>query len=54
MDLEIKSVKKKWKDKSFAAGASRETILQGAEMLGISLDELISHTIEGMKVSYEL
>ena len=54
MDLEVKSVKKKWKDKSFAAGASRETILQGAEMLGISLDELISNTIDGMKVSDEL
>jgi predicted hydrolase (HD superfamily) len=49
MDLEISSVKKKWKQKAFAAGANREIIQKGAEMLEISLDELISHTIEGMK-----
>ena len=40
-DLEVKSVKKKFKDKKFAAGCSREVILQGAEMLGCELDELI-------------
>jgi len=50
MDLEVKSVKKKWKDKSFAAGANREVILKGAEMLGIELDDLIKHSIDGMKL----
>ena len=49
IDLGVKSVKKKWKEKSFAAGANREIILKGAEMLGISLEELIKETIEGMK-----
>lgn len=49
MDLEVKSVKKKWKEKSFAAGANREVILKGAEMLGMELDVLIKYTIEGMK-----
>ena len=41
VDLETKSVKKKFKDKKFAAGCSREVISQGAEMLGWELDELI-------------
>jgi predicted hydrolase (HD superfamily) len=49
MDLERSSVKKKFKDKRFAAGCSRETIAQGAELLGWSLDELISETILGMR-----
>ncbi len=49
MDLEVKSVKKKWKEKSFAAGANREVILKGSEMLGIELDDLIQNTIDGMK-----
>ncbi|MGA2298000.1 MAG: HD domain-containing protein [FCB group bacterium] len=49
-DLEVKSVKKKWNQKAFAAGASREIIEKGAGMLGISLDELIGLTIEGMRV----
>ncbi len=48
-DLEVKSVKKKWKEKSFAAGANREIIQKGADMLGISLDELIQITIEGLR-----
>ena len=48
-DLEVKSVKKKWKEKSFAAGANREVITKGAEMLGIQLDKLIEITIDGMK-----
>ncbi|MGB9772130.1 MAG: HDIG domain-containing metalloprotein [Candidatus Kapaibacteriota bacterium] len=48
-DVEVKSVKKKWKEKNFAAGANREVIQKGAEMLGISLDELIQMTIDGMK-----
>ncbi|MGQ9818892.1 MAG: HDIG domain-containing metalloprotein [Candidatus Kapaibacteriales bacterium] len=49
MDLEVRSVKKKWKEKSFAAGADRGIILKGAEMIGISLDELIQLTIDGMR-----
>jgi putative nucleotidyltransferase with HDIG domain len=51
-DLELKSVKKKFKDKSFAAGCSRDTIRQGAEMLGWELDELITETIYAMR-AYE-
>ncbi len=50
-DLEVKSVKKKFKDKRFAAGCSREVIEQGAEMLGWSLDELIEKTILAMRAS---
>ena len=49
MDLKVKSVKKKWKQKSFAAGANREIIAHGAEMLGVELSDLIADTIEGMK-----
>lgn len=50
-DLELKSVKKKFKDKRFAAGCSREVIQQGAEMLGWDLDTLISRTIDAMRAS---
>ena len=50
-DLEVKSVKKKFKDKRFAAGCSREVILQGAEMLGWELDALIERTIQAMRES---
>ncbi|MCL2405049.1 MAG: hydrolase [Defluviitaleaceae bacterium] len=49
MDMELSSVKKKFKDKKFAAGCSRETIAKGAEMLGWSLDELMSETILAMR-----
>ena len=48
-DLELKSVKKKFKTPSFAAGCSREVISQGAEMLGWSLDDLINRTILAMR-----
>ena len=48
-DLELKSVKKKFKDKRFAAGCSRDVIRQGAEMLGWELDELIQKTILAMR-----
>ena len=48
-DLELKSVKKKFKDKRFAAGCSREVIEKGAEMLGWDLDELIEKTILAMR-----
>ena len=45
-DLNLKSVKKKFKDKKFAAGCSREVIERGAELLGWTLEELIERTIE--------
>lgn len=48
-DLELKSVKKKYKNAKFAAGCSREVIERGAEMLGWSLDELIEKTILAMR-----
>jgi len=50
-DLEVKSVKKKYKDKKFAAGCSREVIEQGAAMLGWELDGLIGRTILAMRAS---
>jgi putative nucleotidyltransferase with HDIG domain len=49
MDLKAKSVKKKWKDKRFAAGVDRSIIEKGAQMLGIELTELITDTIMGMR-----
>jgi predicted hydrolase (HD superfamily) len=48
-DMELKSLKKKFKDKKFAAGCSRDVIAQGAEMLGWTLDELFEKTIEAMR-----
>lgn len=48
-DLELKSVKKKYKNAKFAAGCSREVIERGADMLGWSLDELIQDTIIAMR-----
>jgi predicted hydrolase (HD superfamily) len=48
-DLELKSVKKKYKTPTFAAGCSREVIAQGAEMLGWEVDELIEKTILAMR-----
>ena len=48
-DLELKSVKKKFKSKGFAAGCDREVIQRGADMLGWSLDDLIVQTIEALK-----
>lgn len=50
-DLELKSVKKKFKTLNFAAGCSREVILQGAEMLGWELDDLITRTILAMRAT---
>jgi putative nucleotidyltransferase with HDIG domain len=47
--LEVKSVKKKWKQKSFAAGVNRQVIEEGAAMLGLELDEIIAETIKGMQ-----
>lgn len=49
MDLEVKSAKKKWKQKSFAAGANRDVIVKGAEMLGVELNDLILDVILGMR-----
>lgn len=49
LDLEVKSVKKKWKQKSFAAGVNREVIEEGAELLGMEMDTIIGETINGMK-----
>ena len=47
-DMELKSLKKKFKDKKFAAGCSRDTIAQGAELLGWELDELLGKTLQAM------
>jgi putative nucleotidyltransferase with HDIG domain len=49
MDLEVKSVKKKWKDKAFAAGANRDEIAQGTEEFGIDLWEHTGNVIEAMR-----
>lgn len=49
MDMEAKSVMKKWKDKGFAAGVDRSLIEKGAEMLGMELPALITGTIMGMR-----
>ncbi len=49
LDLPVKSVMKKWKDKAFAAGVNRSVIEKGAAMLGVPLDRLVADTIEGMR-----
>lgn len=49
MYMEARSVKKKWNDRRFAAGVDRSVIEQGASRLGVSLDELITDTIMGMR-----
>ncbi|HEC04337.1 MAG TPA: HDIG domain-containing protein [Phycisphaerales bacterium] len=49
MDMKAKSVKKKWKNKAFAAGVNRDVIEKGAEMLGMELGELITDVIMGMR-----
>jgi len=49
LDMKAKSVKKKWKNKRFAAGVNREIIDKGAEMLGMERNELITDTIMGMR-----
>ena len=51
MDLEVRSVKKKWNDKRFAAGVDRSVIEKGAEMLGVNLDDLITDCILGMRTA---
>ncbi len=49
MDFEVKSLKKKFKDKRFAAGCSRDVIRRGAELCGWELDELFQRTIDAMR-----
>jgi len=49
MDVKVKSVKKKWKDKRFAAGVDRSIIEKGARMLGKELSDIIADTIAGMQ-----
>ncbi|MHC4570750.1 MAG: HDIG domain-containing metalloprotein [Planctomycetota bacterium] len=49
MDMKVKSVKKKWKDKAFAAGVDRSVVEKGAAMLGVEPDELIEDAIMGMR-----
>ncbi len=49
LDLEAKSVKKKWNQKSFAAGVDRDVIQSGVDMLGMELNDVIAETIKGMQ-----
>lgn len=49
MDLEVSSVRKKWKQKGFAAGADRTVIEKGAQMMGVELEALIADVIMGMR-----
>jgi predicted hydrolase (HD superfamily) len=49
MDMEARSVRKKWNDKRFAAGVDRSVIEKGAEMLGVNIEELITDCIIGMR-----
>jgi predicted hydrolase (HD superfamily) len=53
LDMEVKSIKKKWKQKSFAAGVNREVIEDGLGMLGMELDNIIEETIKGMQEAAE-
>lgn len=53
MDLEVKSVKKKFKDKKFAAGVDRQIILDGCERLGTDIDAVIEKCILGMREDHE-
>jgi predicted hydrolase (HD superfamily) len=53
-DMELKSLKKKFKSKNFAAGCSRDVIKQGAEMLGWDLNDLMDRTLQAMKESEDL
>ena len=52
-DLQLKSLKKKFKDKKFAAGCSRDVIIQGAELLGWELEVLMERTIQAMQACEE-
>jgi predicted hydrolase (HD superfamily) len=48
LDMQLKSIKKKWKTRSFAAGVDRELVEKGAEMLGMEMDTIMTMTLEGM------
>ena len=52
-DMELKSLKKKFKDKKFAAGCSRDVIANGAELLGWELDKLLDMTLKAMQAEEE-
>ncbi len=54
LDMEIKSIKKKWKDKAFAAGVNRQVIEDGAKNLGMELDAIITETLKGMQKVAEI
>lgn len=49
LDMKVKSIKKKWKQKSFAAGVNREVIQEGAKLLGMELDQVLEETLKGMQ-----
>ena len=49
--MELKSLKKKFKDKKFAAGCSRDVIVNGAELCGLTLDELMQQTLDAMRAT---
>jgi predicted hydrolase (HD superfamily) len=53
LDTKVKSVRKKWKDKRFAAGVDRSIIEKGAEILGLEISEVIDLTIMGMRTAAE-
>ena len=53
-DMGLKSLKKKFKDKKFAAGCNRDIILRGAEMMGIDIDDLLQKTLDAMKQSEDI
>lgn len=53
-DMELSSLRKKFKDKRFAAGCDREVIARGAEMLGWELDRLLGETLDAMKATEEI
>lgn len=53
LDIELKSVKKKFKQSSFASGVNRDVILNGCKLLNAQLDDIIKETIEGMKEKAE-
>ena len=50
-DMELKSLKKKFKDKKFAAGCSQEIILKGAELCGLTIEELMQQTLDAMRAT---
>jgi putative nucleotidyltransferase with HDIG domain len=53
LDTEVKSIKKKWKSKGFAAGVNRELIECGAKTLGMEIDAVIEETLKGMQMEAE-